>query len=734
MRSKLLLLSGLFCSVVSAQVTIVEKGIARSSIITRSDDQNTAVAQDILVRFIQEISGVDIRDSRDSVVDIPYTVLLDNQVHNRQLGIMESGYRIDVYGNRLIISAGGDKGIIYGVVELLERYCGVKYLAPHQYQTIPAMTIVIPEVSILDNPSFRYRQTQMFGIVGADSDSLYKYWHRLDIPQEVFIKTHWVHTFEKILPTAEFGESHPEYFSYFEGKRHPGKASQWCLTNDDLFEEVCKRLEMLMEADPAKHIISVSQNDSNFTNCTCDQCSAIDTANESPSGSLIYFMNKLAARFPDKTISTLAYLYSMNPPKVIKPLPNVNIMLCSIDADREVPLTDNKSGRAFVSALKGWSEMSNNLFVWDYGINFDNYLSPFPNFHVLKANMKLFHEHGTTMHFSQIGGARGCNFAELRAYMVSKLLWNVNADAEAIMLDFLQAYYGDASAFILEYIKTMEASLLKSGDRLWIYDSPVSFKNGILLPGLMSRYEELFERAEAAVEYDSTLLARVQIAGMPLLYSYLEIARTEAQRDVAEVEKRLIEFEKRVKKYDISTLNERNNHPIDYVKEYRERHLNKTVNIASNKKVQYITPPQAKYQVLGETALTDGLYGGTTFTDSWIGWEGEDGAFIIDLERYEKFTIVSLDFLHQLGAWILLPRMVHISYSFDNVTYSPFGSVSVTEDRSPTVKFVNVDVHSKESATARYIRVEINGTNTCPDWHYGVGRNCWFFIDEVKVR
>ena len=94
---------------------------------------------------------------------------------------------------------------------------------------------------------------------------------------------------------------------------------------------VSKQVDSIFRANPNRKIISVSQNDGNFTYCQCDNCKKIDEAEGGPSGSIIYFLNKLAARFPDKEFSTLAYLYSMNPPKNIKPLPNVNIMLCDID-------------------------------------------------------------------------------------------------------------------------------------------------------------------------------------------------------------------------------------------------------------------------------------------------------------------------------------------------------------------------------------------------------------------
>src|SRR3712207_8083570 len=64
------------------------------------------------------------------------------------------------------------------------------------------------------------------------------------------------------------------------------------------------------------------------------------------SGNYVRFLNKLAKRYPDKEFSTLAYLFTMAPPKHVRPEPNVSIMLCDIDCKREVPLTeDRKSTR-----------------------------------------------------------------------------------------------------------------------------------------------------------------------------------------------------------------------------------------------------------------------------------------------------------------------------------------------------------------------------------------------------
>ena len=38
--------------------------------------------------------------------------------------------------------------------------------------------------------------------------------------------------------------------------------------------------------------------------------------------------------------------------------------------------------------------------------------------------------------------------------------------------------------YLYQYIKVMEGALIGSGQRLWIYDSPVSHKYGMLKPSL----------------------------------------------------------------------------------------------------------------------------------------------------------------------------------------------------------------------------------------------------------
>ena len=217
----------------------------------------------------------------------------------------------------------------------------------------------------------------------------------------------------------------------------------------------------------------------------------------------------------------------------------------------------------------------------------------------------------------------------------------------------------------------MEGALIGSGQRLWIYDSPVSHKYGMLKPALMRRFNHLFDLAEKAVAAEPDFLKRVQRARLPIQYSELEIARTETEKDLVDINKKLDLFEERVKEFQVPTLNERSNSPVDYCKLYRERYMpQKEKSLALGAKVTYLIPPSGIYAALGKTAVVDGLCGGATFVDSWIGWEGTDGAFVIDLGEAKEIHSVETDFLHQIGAWILFPLKVVYSYAEDGEHYT----------------------------------------------------------------
>ena len=174
---------------------------------------------------------------------------------------------------------------------------------------------------------------------------------------------------------------------FADGKRIP---TQLCLSNPDVLKIAIQNLRKKMAANPEALYWSVSQND-NRQYCMCENCRAIDEREGSPSGSIINFVNQVAEQFPDHMISTLAYEYSRKAPKTLRPEKNINIMLCSIEMRRDRPFAEASDtvSTAFVRDVKDWSRIASDIIVWDYVIQFNNLVSPFPEPACLTAKSQI---------------------------------------------------------------------------------------------------------------------------------------------------------------------------------------------------------------------------------------------------------------------------------------------------------------------------------------------------------
>lgn len=103
------------------------------------------------------------------------------------------------------------------------------------------------------------------------------------------------------LPASVYGAEHPNTTRSSTANAVPGRASQWCLTNDELFELAAAKVDSIFRANPGMNIISISQNDSNFTYCRCEECEKVNQYEGAPSGNYIRFLNKLAERSPTRS-------------------------------------------------------------------------------------------------------------------------------------------------------------------------------------------------------------------------------------------------------------------------------------------------------------------------------------------------------------------------------------------------------------------------------------------------
>ena len=71
--------------------------------------------------------------------------------------LAEDGFLVATSGRNLYIRSGGDKGVIYGVVHLLERYFGCRRFSPAVAVFPRRGTLTLGPVRDVDNPVNRLR-------------------------------------------------------------------------------------------------------------------------------------------------------------------------------------------------------------------------------------------------------------------------------------------------------------------------------------------------------------------------------------------------------------------------------------------------------------------------------------------------------------------------------------------------------------------------------------------------
>jgi len=745
----LILLMSIVSSCFRYKIKIVQNGISHYKIVVpeKAPDYDYYAAEEF-GKYIYKASGAHIPITSESVSDSDLVIWIGSvdfrdrcpyKINWSDIG--EEGFIIKTFGKNLVIAGGRERGALNGVHTFLEDYIGVRRYTSKVEKVPKLSNITIKGLDVKLVPKIPYRLIHM----PEAMDSSYASWHKLKTNDDRI--RDWgmfVHTFDDFVPPDKYFKIHPEYFSKIGGKRVPN--FQLCMSNPEVFDIVVKDLRRRIKENPEAEFWSVSQNDA-FGSCQCEKCLELDKKYGGPSGTMIHFVNQVASKFPDKTIATLAYQYTRHAPQNIRPADNVLVVLCSIECDRSKPIT--KSCTSFSQDMIDWSKLTKNIMIWDYVVQFRNMVSPFPNFRVLKPNIKFFADHNCKMIFEQGDGHSKGEFHELRTYIIAKLLWNPNLKVDNLIDDFVMGFYEEAGPFIRRYIKTMHNALEKSGESLLIYGNPWMPMNGYLAPDLMDRYTTIFDKAENAVMNKPEVLDRVRSARLPLEYAMLEQARKYGigkrgyfyQDDTGkwqirqEMLERLDRFVSNCEKYGYSSIEEHHYTPEKYKNDViRFFARNMIDNKALFKPVKIQPEPSPKYPAGGGAALTNGLRGLENYYLHWIGFEGEDMTAVIDLKEETEVSKISAEFLQDIKSWIFMPVRVEYQISKDGENYKTVAVVENSVQEKNRNKIIKAFTAEFKPASARYLKVIAVNMKECPKWHVGAGGKSWIFCDEVEVH
>ena len=391
--------------------------------------------------------------------------------------------------------------------------------------------------------------------------------------------------------------------------------------------------------------------------------------------------------------------------------------------------------------------LTDNIFIWDYVAQFRNFWNPFPNLHVLQPNLRYFRNHGVRQIFEQGTGSNNItSWMEPRTYLIAKLMWNPNLDADSLLTDFCNGYYGKAGLYVKTIIDTMTAELVKSGQRLDIYGYSVDGKNGYLAPDNLARYRRWMRQAYASTS-DSIINERLRFFELSLDYATVEMTAGGAyyqelfpDGDLPDKAKQLDDMLNRMvddlNHFGVNEMMEMGITPDRY-RDMIERYLEKTFSYSNSyfRPVELRKPPTEPYTCDGPQGLTDGAGGIMDYRYYWMGFYGDTLDAVISLGATDTVGHISMDFYFYPLSWIFLPQQIDFYISNDKSNWQLVGRHKPENPEilaTPMIKTFNTDL--PKPTQARYLRVVATPPPCIPEWHRAAGKPAWIFTDEVLVE
>ncbi len=493
-----------------------------------------ALAADELVAYLARITAlklerIEIGDGRvpKGVIAVGSLATEAGLIPQRELDqVRRDGYVVKVRNGRAGLRGWRDVGTVYGAYALL-RQVGVSFYAP-TCETVPEIgNLTIPDCKLTARPHYEFRHmtgSLKLGQTPADD---------VGDPWEIGEPGSLVHAADYLVPFDKYGEEHPEYFALQkDGQRlhRDPNATRFdvhlCLSNEDVRRISAERLLALIEAQPDRTFFGVSQGDG-FAWCECEACKALDPQPGEMTDRLVDYVNSVARevskRYPDKRILTLAYTNATSPPPTnVMPEPNVMLQYCPYPHRTECQNHDlthpkNKQG---LEDLEGWiGKCPDNMYIFDYPRGYKIWYEPFGSFWAMKSKLDFY----------VAGGIRGIyycgvpnEFRDLFVWVQSRLLWEPESDVEALIKEFMAAYYGAGAPQVRAYFDLLHEAAADP-DRCHMCEGA---NPGLLTAELTDQALRLFGDAEKATADDRAALYRVRGEKFHVLFGDIDVRNT----------------------------------------------------------------------------------------------------------------------------------------------------------------------------------------------------------------
>ncbi len=686
-----------------------DKIIPRVSIPLAADNQTTESASEFIKNFkllTQETLVVERSNSLNQ--NYSYIQLSVNPTQ-------KDSYCIYKKEKNIVIQGSSHKNLAFAVQEFFKKFTTLNFSEKinQSLQDEPLSEIMLPnELSLCSSPDFDYREPYF----SPNFEAEFRNWNKTNyLELEWGI---WGHNLPKLIKGSKLPET---IFAEIDKERNE---EQFCFTSNDFFEFINDKITIIHENDNALKKFMILPNDNEMV-CNCSTCKAVGNTTKDAAPAVFAFMNKLAKNHPKLSFFTAAYNSVKEVPK-FKAAENVGIFYSTINIQKGIPIERSNNFAKFESDIKKWKDYLDNVYIWHYAVNFDNYFDLYPSLRVTQDNLKLYKKLGVNGVFIHGSEYNYSTFQDMKATLLANLLWDTSINLDTEINHYFKSKYPPKLADILtNYYLFAESSFYTSKKELGIYSGINKSINKYLDPKVFFSFYKEFDSHTQNNKYDKDFLK----LATAFTFLKLEIMRDAGfsefgfatlnenneiivKNDIGVLLNKLLIYSKST---DIKTYNEVKYTLEDYINSWRQTifRYHKRKHYFYKKSFKVLSKMDEDYTKF--KILNDGTFGVKNYNTNWHLSSTDNLILEVEKSGISNAKRITFSFLQDKKHKIYYPSFVEI-VDMNNKLLKKI-SIPANEDALNT-KEISIDLPSDydKNPLPEYFKIvikraEISGKN-----------------------
>lgn len=452
---------------------IVKNGKSDYIIVTENDPEDelkTAASE--LKTFFAEATGITLKTVQDKetsgrekkIISLGATSYARIALGTLGEELGAGDYRIAAENGGIFVLGGSDSGVIWGVYKLLNYMFGYEFYQKNVYtlaRNVKTLNYFKAEVTKKAAIALRADYSGMNDYGSSISST------RLGLMTDDKTSVGDIHNSLEMLKPDVYGITHSAWYSV--------TGDQLCYTAhgdekelEAMVETVAEELySLFMKSDSLTKTFARFQMMDNKNWCSCAACTEAEELYGAKSGAMLKTCNligervneKLRAADDDRKITVVPLLYNATENVPVESGENGKYVMNEKLGKLEY-VTPLWACMAMKDHSKGWGDEENasaldmlekmngafeNFWIWDYGVDFNDYLVPFDTFNTMKEDFEILGSYKIGLYLYQLANsARNVTgFNGLKVYLFSKLAFDPSLDIDELTEDYFRHVYGE---------------------------------------------------------------------------------------------------------------------------------------------------------------------------------------------------------------------------------------------------------------------------------------------------